>query len=504
MNEKDSFSRRRFVAGAAAMTGGVLLGGTSQAETSQTTPMNIDALKKACKGTVTAAGEANFQEAIHGDLWNQLVPDRAPQIVVKAADEQDIIAAIKFARENKLKVVVRGGGHNWCQPTLRNGGLLIDIQNFTKVISIDVENRKAVIQPIISNRDVQKTLNPKGLAFPSGHCPQVKASGYLLGGGMAWNPTVWGSGAESVEAMEIVTAQGELITASETENPDYFWAARGSGSGFFGVVTKFHLKLYPLPKAIHGSLYYFSLDDAEVIGNWLGELAPKLSASIEMSQFLVKAPPELKDQAAKHNGWICMVTANAFEDTEEAAKAALQPLETSPIKPISGSFATPLTFEQLFDASGALWPEGLRSKVEATFSNSSPGEMMKAILAKIQEAPSDITVFLFTIFCGPDVLKPKKNMALSMTSKVYGGPWTMWKDAKDDEANAQWHNELTALLRPYNTGYYIGESNTVLRPATAVQAFLPENWQRLADLRDKYDPDGLFFGYFDGLAGKTI
>lgn len=353
------------------MTGGVLLGGTSQAETPKTTPMNIDALKKACHGTVTVAGDANFQEAIHGNLWNKLVPDRAPQIVVKADHEEDIIAAIKFARENKLKVVVRGGGHNWCQPTLRQGGLLIDIQNFNNVISIDVENRRAVIQPIISNRDVQKALNPQGLGFPTGH-----------------------------------------------------------------------------------------------------------------------------------NGWICMVTANAFEDTPDAAKAALQPLEECPITPVSKTFATPLTFEELFDASGALWPEGLRSKVEATFSNSSPGEMMKAVLAKMQEAPSSISVFLFTIFCGPNVPAPQKNMAYSMSSKVYGGPWTMWEDAKDDKANADWHNEMTALLRPYNVGYYIGEANSVSRPATAVQAFSPENWQRLADLRDKYDPDGLFFGYFDGLTNK--
>lgn len=464
--------------------------------------MNIESLKTACQGTVTTASDAGFQQALHGDLWNKLVPDRAPQIVVKAADERDIIAAVNFARENKLKVVVRGGGHNWCQPTLRNGGVLIDIQNFTKVISIDVENRRAVIQPIISNREVQKALNPHGLAFPTGHCPQVKASGFLLGGGMAWNPTVWGSGAENVEAIELVTAQGELIKASETENPDYFWAARGSGSGFFGVVTKYYLKLFPLPKAIHGSTYYYSLDDAPAVGTWLGEMAQKISPSVELSQFVIQAPPELQEKAAPHKGWICMVTGGAFEDTPEAAQAALQPLEACPVKALSSSFAIPLVFEQLFDASGGLWPEGVRARVEATFSNSSPGEMMRAIVAKLQEAPSPTTVFLFTIFCGPDVPAPKKNMALSMSAKVYGGPWTMWWEAKDDEANASWHHELTALLRPHNVGYYIGESNMVDRPASAVEAYAPANWQRLADLRDKYDPEGVFFGYFDGLKDR--
>ncbi|MGE0417860.1 MAG: FAD-binding oxidoreductase, partial [Acetobacteraceae bacterium] len=342
--------------------------------------MNTDGLRHACKGAVITAGEPEFEDAIYGTLWNRLLPKRSPQIVVRAADEDDIIAAVKFARANRLKVAVRGGGHNWCQPSLRNGGLLIDIQAMTKVISIDVEKRRAVIQPIISNREVQKILNPLGLAFPTGHCPQVKASGYFLSGGMAWNPTVWGSGAENLEAIELVTAQGELITASETENADYFWAARGAGPGFFGIVTRYHLKLHPLPKAIHGSTYYYALEDAPAIGTWLGEMAPRISPSVELSQFIVQAPPELQDKAAAQNGWLCMVTGAAFEDTPDAATLALQPLERAPITPLSRSFATQFNFEQLFDFSGALWPEGVRARVEATFSNRSPGEMMRAIL----------------------------------------------------------------------------------------------------------------------------
>ncbi|MCX5481225.1 FAD-binding oxidoreductase [Kaistia geumhonensis] len=464
--------------------------------------MKIDVLKAACKGTVVAAGDADFLDAARGGLWNRLVPDRLPDIVVKVVDEDDIIAAVNFAREAGLKVAVRGGGHNWAQPTLRHGGMLIDLQKLTRVISIDVEARRAVIQPIISNRDIQKALNPLGLAFPTGHCPEVKASGYFLSGGMAWNPTVWGSRAESLEAIELVTAAGELIKASETENADYFWAARGAGPGFFGIVTKYYLKLYPLPKAIHGSVYFYRLEDAPAIGTWLGDAAPRIAPSVELSQFIVQAPAELKAAASADNGWLCMVTGSAFEDTPEAARAALRPLEDGPIAPIASTFATPMTFEQLFDASGALWPEGLRSRVEATFSDHSPGEMMKAVLPLVQKAPSPMSVFLFTIFCGPNVPAPQKNMALSMHSKVYGGPWTMWWDAKDDDANADWHRAMTAALRPFNLGYYVGEANTVERPATAVEAFSPEKWQRLCELRDKYDPDRLFFDYFDGFAAR--
>ncbi|WP_286134278.1 FAD-binding oxidoreductase [Methylobacterium sp. Leaf123] len=462
--------------------------------------MNIDGLRKACKGEVFTADDAPFLEAIHGNLWNRLIPERAPQAVVKAVDEDDVVAAVRFARESGLKVAVRGGGHNWCQPSLRHGGLLIDLSNFTKIISVDVEKRRAVIQPIVSNRDIQRALNPLGLAFPTGHCPQVKASGYLLGGGMAWNPTVWGSGAESVEAIELVTAQGELITASATENTDFFWAARGAGYGFFGIVTKYYLKLHPLPKAMHGSTYYYRLAEAPAIGAWLGTLAPSLSPAIELSLFIVQAPPELSGQAAAEKGWLCMVTATVFEDTPDAAKTALQALEQSPISPLSSSFATPVTFEQLFDASGSFWPEGARSHVEATYSDRSPGELVQSVLELLPKAPSATSVVLFTIFCGPDVPAAQKDMAYSVSAKVYGGPWSMWWKAEDDAANTDWHRQITTRLRPYNTGYYISETNTVERPASVPQAFTPEKWKRLCALRDKHDPDRLFFGYDDGFA----
>lgn len=460
--------------------------------------MNIDGLRAACKGEVLTAEDARFLEAIHGNLWNRLIPDRAPLAVVTALDEDDVVAAVRFARASGLKVVVRGGGHNWCQPTLRHGGILVDLANFSGIVSIDADNRRAIIRPIVSNRDIQKALNPLGLAFPTGHCPQVKASGYLLGGGMAWNPTVWGSGAESVEAIELVTAQGERITASATQNTDFFWAARGAGSGFFGIVTKYHLKLHPLPKAMHGSTSYYRLADAPAIGTWLGRLAPGISPAVELSLFIVQAPPELRGQVAAENGWLCMVTATVFEDTPDGAKTALQVLESPPIAPMSSSFATPLTFEELFDASGSFWPEGARSRVEATYSDHSPGELVQAVLPLLPDAPSATSVFLLTIFCGPDVPAAQKDMAYSVSAKVYGGPWTMWWKAEDDDVNTEWHRRITTTLRPYNTGYYIGETNTVEQPTNVPQAFTAEKWERLCALRRRHDPEGVFFAYDDG------
>ena len=503
MDGNDSLSRRQFVAGAGAAAAGPLLGPSARGQPSEVTMLagSPEALRQVCRGAVIGAGEPEFAERVYGGLWNRLVPERAPQIVVCAADEQDVISSIQFAREKKLKVVVRGGGHNWCQPTLRNGGLLIDLKDLNKVISIDAGTRKAVVQPIISNREIQRVLNAEGLAYPSGHCPQVKLSGYLLGGGMSWNQGVWGYGNESVEAVELVTAEGKLITANERDHSDYFWAARGAGYGFFGVVTRYHLKLYPLPKAIHGVTYYYSLSDAPSVAEWLGNIAPRLSPAVELSVFLLTAPPELKEAAAANGGKLCMVSPAVFADSAEEAKAALQPFEDCPAidRCLMQTPIKPLVFDEMFDASGALWPEGMRNRVKAIFSNSNPGEIVRAVSQHMTKAPSATTLVLFAIFTGPNVPAPLPNAALSLSARIYGGPWTMWKDPADDESNSRWHQECVALMKPYITGYYIGETDPVAIPSEATGAFSPEGWKRLADLRDKYDPDGVFFGYFDGL-----
>jgi FAD binding domain len=139
--------------------------------------MNITTLKQTCTGVVAVADDSNFSELLHGNLWNRLIPERAPRIVVRAADEQDVIAAVRFARDHRLKVAVRGGRHNWSQPSLRHGGLLIDLMNLNKVISIDVEARRAVVE----RRRELWSLRPSLPSLPS--VKNLLSSGSLIASG---------------------------------------------------------------------------------------------------------------------------------------------------------------------------------------------------------------------------------------------------------------------------------------------------------------------------------
>ncbi len=501
-----SIPRRTFLSKGLLAAGSLILGSTfgTKAFAKTVSKKAIDTASLVSefkfKGAVLTPKDPDFVKVALGGLWNELRPKRTPDLVLQVTDEQDVVAAVKFAKAKKLKVCVRGGGHNWCAPSVRNSGVMIDLTKLNKVISIDPEKKIAVMQPIISNREVQAALAPHNLAYPSGHCPTVKISGYLLSGGMAWNQGVWGPGVGSIEAIEMVTADGEMITASAKENPDYFWAARGAGPGMFAVCVRYHLRLYPRPKAITGSAYFYRYEDIVEVAKWLGPLASKISNTVELSLFAVTATKEFEKEAQSANGKIAMVTGTCFAETKEEAEKALAILDTCPIKCISKATNEPMTFEELFDASGNLWPDKLRCKVDAIFSNAPLEEVFAVVKDHFKDAPSKKTVYMFAIFTGPNVPAPLMDTAFSMSSKLYGGPWTMWEDGKDDEANIKWHADCMKKLQPLIAGHYVSETDTVGHPEYLKLAYKAENYKRLGELRKKYDPKGLFFNPTEALS----
>ena len=501
-------TRREFMAGGLAVTGALVLGqaaipgGLLAAEPAGKAP-DTKALQAKIKGRVLTAADPDFDSTAL-DVWNKFGPvTRRPALIVRVAEEDDVVQAVRFARANGLKVAIRGGGHNWANPSIRQGGMLIDLTALNQVVSIDVAARKAVVQPIISNREIQARLNPLGLSYPSGHCPQVKLSGYLLSGGMSWNHGVWGPGTGSVEALELVTAEGKRIVADKNRNADYYWAARGAGPGFFGVCLRYHLKLYDLPKAITGSSYVYPLSEAATVASWLESLAPTLPPSMELTLFLLQAPGDVAAKTpAGDKGKVCMVTATMFAETPGEAAAALTLLDGCPVlaRCLKSERNKPTTFEALFDASGALWPQNQRNHVDAMFLGAPLGDMAEAVRAHFADSPSPTSLILFAVYTGPDGPPRLPDAAFSMTAKYYGGPWTMWTDQAQDQAVTAWHEDCVKRLAPFLAGRYVSESETTAHPEYVRESYSQASWRRLAELRAKHDPDGVFFNYFDALS----
>src|SRR5262249_22974698 len=148
--------------------------------------------------------------------------------IVSVADTSDVVAAVEFARDHGLRIAIRGGGHSYCGAPLRDDALLIDLGHLSEIV-VDASGRTAAVQPNVSGRVFQASLERFGLAFPFGHCSTVPVSGFVLNGGLGWNSAVWGHACRNLIGVDVVTAAGESIRVDEAHEPDLFWAARGAG-----------------------------------------------------------------------------------------------------------------------------------------------------------------------------------------------------------------------------------------------------------------------------------
>src|SRR5437868_5899319 len=280
-------------------------------------------------GTVVWRGDPGYESTRRRMVWNARVPDRFPAAIVTVNSDQDVVEAVKLARARGLQISVRSGGHNWVGSSLRDGGLTVDLSRLTNV-TVDPAARVAAAQPAIRNTELMAALGAQGLAFPSGHCPTVAIGGYLLAGGEGWNQGSWGPACQSVLAIDLVNADGELITADAQHYPDLYWMARGVGAGFPGIITRYHLRVYPAPKVLGLSIYVYPLDQLETIVPWLKSTVGSLAPSVEMMSLMSQPPPSVRGQLADPSARYFNLWPVAFGDSQEENAAALAPFERAP------------------------------------------------------------------------------------------------------------------------------------------------------------------------------
>ncbi len=428
-------------------------------------------------GKLLAKGESGYEEARREALWNAFTPERYPEIIVQAVAEEDCVAAVRLARRQGLKLSVRSGGHSWAGNHLRDGTLLLDLSRMREV-KVDGLNMRATAQPGCPGNELDLELEKLGLFFPVGHCPGVAIGGYLLQGGFGWNGRVHGPACQSVVAIDLVTPEGELITVSEENEPDLFWAARGSGPGFFSVVTRYHLRLYPRPPVIANGIATYPLGALEEVFTWAREIGPRVPRWMELMVFthLDQGEPEV------------VVTAPVLAPSESLAREALGLLETCPAidrAKISMPYF-PARLEDLYAGVHASYPDGHRYAVDNMWTHAPVADLLpgiRRIAETLPEAPSHM------LWMNWGASPAREEMAYSVEDETYIALYAVWQDPANDQANVEWATGNMKAMEPLASGIQLADENLGRRPARFVTE---ANLQRLDEVRAARDPDALF------------
>jgi hypothetical protein len=276
------------------------------------------------KGRVIRRGETGFEEAVLGTSFTVRDPGRRPAIVVQANDVYEVIAALRQAQRDGLRVGICSGGHSWAQNHIRDGGMMLDLSRL-RSIEVDPHARRAMVGPGCWGGELNAALVPHGLFFPVAHAYTVGLGGFLLQGGFGWNSPQLGIACENLVGIDVVLADGSLVHASETEHPQLFWSARGAGPGFFGAVVRFHLKLHARPKFIGLKAQIFRMQHLEQVIRWADRVGPQVGPQVE---FQIVGNPKALGINAPGLEVICPV----FADSWAQARTQVDFIHNSPVR----------------------------------------------------------------------------------------------------------------------------------------------------------------------------
>ncbi len=431
-------------------------------------------------------GSSGYDGARRSPQFNRDVPDRYPAGILVAESVDDCVAAVRFARARGLVVSVRAGGHSWGCWGLRERTLLVDVGALKELTLRD--DGIAVVGPgVRGGTELMPFLEDRGRSFPGGHCPTVAVSGYLLNGGQGWNSRVWGWACQSVVAIDVVTAGGEVVHASESENADLLWAARGAGPGFFGIVARWYLRTYPAPQRPSQSIVVWSMDHLDDVLRWAHEVLPACEPPCEPAFFSTWGPSLPWPVGGGH---VLMLNATAMVDSAEEAEQAFAPLAGCPLldRAAYAEFGGPTTHAEVYAELAMQMPDGFYYAADCLWTDAGPDDVLPLLRPAFTDLPTDRSFTLWNGWNPPE----RPDMAFSLEGRVYLATYAIWDDPALSDRCHDFVTSTFKALEPIGKGAYIGDADPVRRPD---RFMAPENFARLQTMRARHDPDGLFAGW---------
>jgi FAD/FMN-containing dehydrogenase len=442
--------------------------------------MDVPAFASGITGTVITPGDPGYDAArqVHNTVF-----DRYPALIVRAAGAADVARTVVFARDAGLELSIRGGGHSMAGHGTNDGGIVLDL-GAMKGLHIDPERRMAWAQAGLTAGEYTAAAAAHGLATPFGDVASVGIGGLTLGGGIGWLVRKYGLTIDALVSVDIVTADGHLINASEDEHQDLFWAVRGGG-GNFGVVTRFQFRLYPVSTVLGGALFLPLTRDT------LRGLVPIAAAApdeLTTISFLMAAPPApfIPAEAVGQPTLAIMFVYSGDPDAGEAAIAPFRALAT-PIADV----AMPMPYPGIYEFTRGASEPG-NEIVRSLFLDTLDDDSVDAILAAMSASSSPMSMVQIRVLGGAMASVGSNATAFAhRRAPIMVAAMALFEDAASAPRHVVWADAVLAALRRNAIGVYsnfIGaEGGDRLR-----EAYPGLTLQRLAQVKRRYDPTNLF------------
>ncbi|HEX5193859.1 MAG TPA: FAD-binding oxidoreductase [Solirubrobacteraceae bacterium] len=437
----------------------------------------LDQLVGRVSGSVLAPDHADYEaaRAVHNGLV-----DRRPVLIVRARRAEDVVAALAFARSGGFEVSVRGGGHNVAGRAVTDGGVMIDLAEM-KHITVDPERRTATAQGGVTWNELNEAAARHGLAVTGGAVSTTGIAGYTLGGGLGWLMGKHGLACDNLEAVELVSAAGDVLHVAADSHPELLWALRGGG-GNFGVATSFTYRLHPL-STVTGGLIAHPIDAAPDLLRFYRDAVADASDDLTVFAGLVHAPDGSGAKLA------ALIVCHAGDPDTAAQELAPFLSFGAPLMTAVG----PMPYPQMNTLLDAGYPTGSLNYWLSSFTHGLPDALIDAVVQRFASVPSTMTAILLEHFHGAVT-----RVAPTDTAVPHREPgWNLlipsvWTDPAATDTNIRWTRQTHAALSPHLAARrwlnYLGDDQT----NDAVQAAYGPNYDRLREIKRRYDPTNLF------------
>jgi hypothetical protein len=436
-------------------------------------------------GTLITPDDEAYETERH--VHNQMI-DRRPALIAQCHSVPDIAAALAYARVNDLEVAVRAGSHSAPGFATTEGGLVIDLSPL-KAVHVDAGRRIAWVQPGVLWGELDAATQTHGLAVTGGRVSSTGVAGFTIGSGSGWLERKMGLAADNLRAARVLTAEGVIVTASETENPDLFWAIRGGG-GNFGIVVEFEFALRPVGPIVLGGMMVWPRERAREVMSTYRDLMRDAPDSLCGGLVLMSAPPlpmiPLELQGRPAVGVLVLYAGAPDRGAEHIAPLrALNPAVDA-VQPMPYS-----AFQSMIDGDDSV---KLRGYYRFSFIDALTDGAVDSILAGADNAPSTASVVLLQPLGGEFGRVGAMDTALGHRDAEWGMQvLAQWLEPEKDTVNRNWVRAFTDALSPWArpAGFpnFIADANDA---AGVRSAYGAERYARLVEVKDRWDPENVF------------